>query len=371
MTPEEWYAFVIEGYNLCEAGDLEGGLAAYTQAEAEMPPGMQFSPTLNLMRHTDQCIGEPEGLVMALEPTEDVVVKGENIPIEEAPSAFGMQRTKIDAEQLHINIRKFHFNGSHHLKNLKTLLPHTLVMSTGRCGTMSLYRLLQRTQYIPQHQFLINSSLTHRLEQMCRYIAGEYGDCAVADFWMKTRAAEWLGPMLQGRPMAAIGHHDTIWAPVFSCLHPRGKIIYLRRNPRDVFKSMYSKGQWGEYQLRPIFFRFDGEVFSWKDQNLDIIEQIVWYMKFTEVFSRALGRIIGRRWIEIDADKLFAQNEVEIKRLRDFLELDLPFHEVKGHFDTVHNRKAHKITPSTAHLHSGGNMNVEEGMKVFEELWDD
>jgi hypothetical protein len=368
MTPEEWFEIVTEGWNRSEEGDLEGGLAAYAKAEENAPPGMEFSATLNLMRHTDQC-SEPEGLVMALEPTEDMVIGVQGPGDKEELSARGMKRTKIDAEQLHTNIRKFHFNGSHHLKNLKRLHPHLLVMSTGRCGTMSLYRLLQRTQYIPHHQFLINVPNTFRWEQMCRYIEGEFGDCWASEYWMKTRAAEWLGPMFQGRPMAICGHHDTIFAPVFACLHPQGKIVYLRRNPRDVFKSMYGKGQWGDRQLHPIFYRFENDVFKWKDQNLDIIEQIVWYLKFTETFSRVLGRIIGRRWIELDADKLFGQDEEEAKRLHEFLDLEIDLEEVIDHFGTVHNRKAHKITPNTTRLHSGGNMNIDEGMKVFEELW--
>ena len=282
-----------------------------------------------------------------------------------------MQRTRIDGEQLEKNINKYWFDAGHHLKNMKRFLPNVLVMSTGRCGTMSLHRLLQQTQYVSNHQFLFNISTSYRIEMMCRHIAGEYGHNGVESVWMKSRAAEWLGPMYQGRPFAAVGHYETIMAPTFACLHRLGKIVYLRRNPRDVFLSMYGKGQWGDRQLRPVFYRFEDNWFKWKDQNLDIIEQIIWYLKFTQEFSRALGRIISDRWIEISADKLFSQDTQEVSRLHDFLELEIPLDQSIEHFGTIHNRKAHKITPNTARLHQGGNMNIEEGLKIFEELWDD
>lgn len=360
LTPEEWFEIAAEGWGRCEEGDFEGGLAAYARAEEELHDGMKFNPTLNLLRHTDQCIGTPEGLVRSLEPTEDTVlgVEGPGTPQED--SARWMKRTRIDGKQLETNINKFYFNASHHLKNLKKFIPNVLVMSTGRCGTMSLYRLLQQTQYIPYHQYLFNISTSYRIEMMCRHIEGEYGHGGVESVWMKSRAAEWLGPMYQGRPFATMGHHDTIMAPVFACLHRTSKIVYLRRNPRDVFLSMYGKGQWGDRQLRPVFYRFKDGQFKWKDQNLDIPEQIIWYLKYTEEFSRALGRIISDRWIEISADKLFAQDEDEIWKLRKFLDLEIDFDDMVDHFGTVHNRKAHKTTEQ-----------YKEGEKIFEELWDD
>jgi hypothetical protein len=84
--------------------------------------------------------------------------------------------------------------------------------------------------------------------------------------------------------------------------------------------------------------------FEYRKADYDQPYSIAWYIKFTEEFSRAFGRLIGDRWIEISADKLFNLDEVEIKRLRDFCEIDLPFHEVKKHFEHVHNEKAHKVT---------------------------
>jgi hypothetical protein len=121
---------------------------------------------------------------------------------------------------------------------------------------------------------------------------------------------------------------------------------------------MYGKNQWRE-QIGPIFYKFDDEGhWDWKDQDLDTPEQIVWYLKFTEAFSRALGNVISDRWIEIDADLLFQQNEYEIHELYEFLDLDIGYEEMVDHFGTVHNRKAHK------------DVAYDKGLELFEEIWD-
>jgi len=367
MNRDDWIALAASAFSEGQHGRFDESLKRYQQAEEYILPEMRFSSLLNILRHRAGEAGDDPGGITNIEPTEDGVfgVISDTV-IPESDSARGMKKTRIG--DLQTSIGKYRMNGRHHLQNIEHFEPHLLVMSTGRCGTMSLYRLLQQTQYIPHHQFYYNVSPSDRLEQMCRHIEGNYDNDYVSDFWARTRAAEWLAAIHEGRPMATLNHHDTIFAPTFAMLHPQGKIIYLRRNPRDVFKSMYSKGQWGDRQLHPIFYNFNPE-WEWKDQNLDIIEQIVWYLRFTETFSRALGSIMTDRWIEISADKLFARDRTEIKSLKDFLSLDISEDEIADHFSTVYNRKAHKIVANTAHLHKGGNMNVEAGMKIFEEMW--
>jgi len=363
MNREDFHKITVNAWNEGIHGNFEEAFKLYEEAEALARGDMPFSATLNILRHVSgdkKFFDQVKGHVATTEPTEDDVFGLESTDnIQPSQSARGMKKTVIDQDELEANIRQFHFNAGYHMNNLRlSSQPHLLVMSTGRCGTMSLYRLLQQTQYVAHHQFYFNTSYIMRLEQMCRYIEGNYDQDGVTQFWLKTRAAEWLDAIQQGRPMATVGHHDTIYAPAFAVLHRSAKIIYLRRNPRDVFASMYGKGQWGDRQLRPVFYRFRDH-WEWKDQNLDMPEQIVWYLKFTEAFSRALGNIISDRWIEIDADKLFNLDDKEIIKLHEFAELDIPIDEVRNHFKTVYNRKAHK------------DEKVDEGLKLFEEMWDE
>ena len=362
MMGEDFHKLTIEAWNTAQRGDYEKAFALYEEAEEAAKDIMPFSATLNILRHVEgdkKFFDQVKGHVATTEPTEDDVFGLESTDnIQPSQSARGMKKTVIDQDQLEENIRKFHFDASYHLKNIKRFQPHLLVMSTGRCGTMSLYKLLQKTQYMAHHQFYFNASYIMRLEQMCRFMDGNYDNSQVVHYWLQTRAAEWIDANNMNRPVAMVGHHDTIFAPVFAALHMMsGKIIYLRRNPRDVFASMYGKNQFSR-QLRPIFYRF-GEQWEWKDQNLDLPEQIIWYLKFTEAFSRALGNIISDRWIEIDADKLFNLDDEEIIKLHEFAELDIPIDEVRNHFKTVYNRKAHK------------DEKVDEGLKLFEEIWDE
>lgn len=362
MTFEEWAEIATAAWNAGEQLDIEKAFELYAKAEQEKDRRMTFSPTLNVLRHAlgdNDFFDKVEGTVTAVPPSEDAVFGIQSMgSIHPMVSARGMKKTKIDQAQLEKNIRKFHFDAGYHMKNLRRLQPHVMVMSTGRCGTMSLYRLLQQTQYIPHHQFVYNTNHVYRMEQMCRFIEGNYQNSDVIDFWMKTRAAEWLGAMINDSPMAICGHYDTIFAPAFALVHRGSKIVYLRRDPKKVFASMYGKNQWRE-QIGPIFYKFDDEGhWDWKDQDLDTPEQIVWYLKFTEAFSRALGNVISDRWIEISSDKLFAQDEDEIRRLVDFAELDIPFNDAVGHFGNVYNRKAHK------------DVAYDKGLELFEEIYE-
>jgi hypothetical protein len=362
---EQWIPMAVDAWNAGEANEIEKAFELYAKAEAEMDPRMKFSPALNVLRHgvgDDAFFEQASGMVMAVPPTEDMIYGIQTTDgTHQSITAKGMSKTTIDQDQLEANIRKYHGSMGFHLTNLRRLQPHLMIMSTGRCGTVSLYRLLQQTQYIPHHNFVYNPNHVYRLEQMCRFIEGNYQKNAVVDFWLKTRAAEWLGAMIHESPVAFCSHHDTIFAPIFSLIHFHSRVVYLRRNPRSVFASMYGKKQWGDRQLRPIFYAFDENGnWAWKDQDLDTPEQIVWYLKFTEAFSRALGNVISDRWIEIDADKLFEQDPEEIEKLYEFLQLgeSIGFSEVQDHFGTVYNRKAHK------------DVAYDKGLELFEEIWD-
>lgn len=257
----------------------------------------------------------------------------------------GTIETLYSIEGLEQTIAKFidEFNPGFHRANITADLPHVMVLSTGRCGTVSLYRLLQGSNVIPYHAYWLNISLSERWEMMCRLIAGEYqGGVLVYQNWLATRAAEWLDAISQNRPMVALNHTDTIFAPIFAALHPRAKFIWLRRNKEATRKSFIDKHQsLGELgnQLRPLFY--DMNPFRWRRTEHSKAECIDWHLQFTEDFCTAFGRVCNM--ITIDAESLFHQDSGAIKNMLDFMGADIEIEKAIKHYETPINVKEAKI----------------------------
>jgi hypothetical protein len=183
------------------------------------------------------------------------------------------------------------------------------------------------------------------LEMMCRHIEGRHEDYEIDTLWCETRAAEWLGPIGLDRPAAFLAHTETLFAPIFSRIHPLSRFTYLHRDPVKIFQSFYSKNQWGMSQyISPCYY----DLYPFRYQRVTCSDeyQLAWYIKFTEEFSRAFGRFVGDRFVEISADKLFQQDKEEIDKLRNFTELNLSHNIVKKHFTKKINEKAHKVKMS-------------------------
>jgi hypothetical protein len=365
MNKWKWLDAAIHGWQSAEEGDFEAALNFYREADkigADNASGpIIMNPELSILRHK---VGEAEGLVVCPHPTEDEVV-GAIEDICEIPESDNPELvlSTINANQLRYNLG--HYRGGiarYHLDNLKQEIPHLQVLSTGRCGTISLLHLFSQSQYVPYHQCQVSIASLATLELMCRHIEGRYEDVGIDVMWAQTRAAEWIGPTTQGRPVALLPHTDTIYAPLFSRIHPLSKFIYLHRNPEDVFKSFWSKGQWGSskqgvipcyYSVYPFEYRYTGWIQA---------HEITWYIKFTEVFSRAFGETMGDRFIEISADKLFQQDKEEIEKLRNFTEINLSYSDVKKHFKKKINEKAHKVSMSPK--------DIEAAVRVFRSYYD-
>jgi hypothetical protein len=180
-------------------------------------------------------------------------------------------------------------------------------------------------------------------EMVCRLFADNHENLDAAATWASTRAAEWLGE----KPMIGLNHADTVFAPVFAAIHEKSKFVYLRRDPEKVFKSFYAKNQWqrGSNCFRPVLFDFS-EGYAFDLPGFDEISGIRYHIRQTEQFSRAFGRVMGDRWIEISADRLFGQDTEEIAKLLEFTGSDIPLEDAVEHFKTPINVKAHKCRSS-------------------------
>jgi hypothetical protein len=344
----EWSKYAGQGWECGIKGDREGAIKNWTKADEvaiQMWPGedVQINPELSLLRFLPYQ-DKVKGIVAAQIPGEDRVYSqrfADTTP--ESASSDGLKPNRFITSTC---IRKFMedhpMSNMHLMMNTPSDMHNLQVLSTGRCGTISLAHLLQKTQYLTYHQCHFNTSKSTSFQFMCQLIDGNYDDLNIENSWAATRAAEWIGAALQGRPAAFCSHLDTIFAPVFAKIHKKAKFIYLHRDPEKIFNSFASKMQWNNGQLQPILYDFP---WRWKLTNHSIDLKLAWYIRFTEEFSRAFGEVMGDQFIEISADKLFAQDDAEIDKLINFTEINLSRGEVADHYAKPINEKVNKIVP--------------------------
>ena len=364
---KEWSDMAALGWNHAGHGRFAEALECYETADDIASIGKPvwgdaaMNPRLNLLRHA---VGSSPGYVQIPGPTEDVVIGASfDHYTKESDSNEGMTAPTLD-----FDFSEYSYDAGFHLDNIKEELPHLQVLSTGRCGTVSLYKLLARTQYIPYHSYYFTVSPIDRFEMLARHMAKNYEHSNLS--WVMTRAAEWIGAINLGRPMAAMVHTDTVFAPTFAQIHPKSKFIYLHRDPEKIFASFYNKAQWNLSQIAPLYYAFDPDFrFRLQYHGTDDIapeftpenmaKVLAWYIRFTEKFALAFGSTLGDRFTMLSADNLFNQDEDEIQKLIDFTEIDLPKSEVMDHFAHKYNEKAHKIKNDSS-----------EGLDVFRGTYD-
>ena len=312
-------------------GDVEKAKYHYSNADTGLIGG-QLNPSLSILRHN---IGVGVGNVVPVEATEDCV-----------NSLFLPRHTKESSGKYLLgdipeaNIRRVieGMKPGHHKDNIKSPRPHVMVMSTGRCGTMAVYKLFQHSNLTPYHTYWFMVDPHTRWEMFCRLYSGNHESLYPAAEWASARAAEWLGV----KPMIGLNHTDTIFAPVFAAIHEKSKFVYLRRDLAKVFKSFYTKNQYrnGSSCFRPIRYDFDhGYQFSLPD--ITDKDGIRYHITETEKFCRTFGKVMGDRWIEISSDKLFDQDKSEIDKLLELIGSDVPIEKAEEHFKMPVNVLAH------------------------------
>lgn len=327
------------GWANAAAGRFANARALYRRADEANTHGGGLNADLSLLRHT---VGVADGLVEPPDFDQDDVPRF--VMLDTVPDGGGDREVRCPTPEA---ISRFlhRVDPGFHRLNIPEDIPHVMVLSTGRCGTVSLYRLLRETNVVPYHAYWWNVSLTTRWEMMCRLHAGEPDRRASRD-WLATRAAEWLGPAFQRRSMVGLNHTDTIFAPAFAALHPKSRFVWLKRNASDVRKSYVSKHQWlgrTGNQLRPL--RYSLDPFRWSLTGHSQDECIRWFIRFTDGFCAALRELLSDRVLMVEAEDLFNQKTDKIAELLDFIGADIPLERAVGHFGVKINEKAHKKLP--------------------------
>jgi hypothetical protein len=326
------------GWRMAECGCPGIAYQAFVLAEAARPIGGHVAPGLELLRHFH---GEPDGDVTWAPPPSErraTMLVRPQLP-EAVEDETCREQITMDPVVLTRHCQDIieRFDASPHKENA-TDSPHVMVMSTGRCGTVSLWHLFNKSNLSPHHSYWWQVHWTTLWWMLAGLSKGD-GWKVPASQWAQTRAAEWLG----AKPMLGCSHLDTIFAPVFAAIHPSARFVYLKRDPESIFRSFYAKNQWSYMQIAPIAYRLSQDGFQYRQSDLEVVENIAWFIAFTDTFVRAFGSLMGGRFIEISSDKLFAQDKSEIAKLLEFTGSDIPLEKATEHFATKINEKASKV----------------------------
>lgn len=282
--------------------------------------------------------------IVPIHPDENAVAKiylsGEQNPVTHA--SF-LKEPEINFSKLVENIRHYicMFEPGYHALNSKRDKEHVMVLSTGRVGTVSLLHLLKDTNLIPHHSYTFETAMTDKAHMMCQLVEGEFPKRPETN-WLRTRAAEWISAELQDKRMIGMSHLDTIMAPAFAAMHPKSKFVYIRRDPLDIYKSMYYKNQFGDQQADPILYSTEPE-WQWKRPIRSLAQRIAFHIQFTDTFCLALGAALGGRLMVVDAESLFSGGEWAIKDLLRFIGSDVPYLTAVDHYKTKVNEKSHRL----------------------------
>ena len=201
------------------------------------------------------------------------------------------------------------------------------VLSTGRCGTDSLYQLLQQSEKVmPFHNMMIRSTSLDRNHLLYRIIEGNFDEAVLVRIlkdYLESRTAEFLYVLRENVTPVIASHFDTVFSPFLVVLFPESRFVHLHRNETAVFKSFYEKNQWRNRQLQhwcfdPAFP--DGKFTFYQDEGIPIEAQITWYLYMTKVFAEALFDTLPQdRTANIKSEHLFAKNQQEFDKLQRLL----------------------------------------------------
>ena len=399
LNPADWSARARLGWVLAEAGDLSGARRAYESIQPAINDDFrEFDSDTNLLRHfpVDKVDTKPRAWLerSLMAPPLAIGVKylsvnatGASLALTEEDSIPDDPAPVLDQDTIRANLAKLSAEIAARLRdgpltihrdNTKRMneimgrapAPHVFVLSTGRCGTRSLFELLSKSSEItPYHNLRWMTVPEDRNHLLYRILTGMYDATsldAVVGTYLKCRMAEFLASAATGRPVAMINHWDTVFAPVNAELHENARFIYLHRNPRDVFASIYAKSQWRGRQLQHVRFdrSFPNGTFWYRSSGIPLEANIAWYLRATECFAKAFaGSVPADRFLDLDADKLFAGDSAEIDRVYAFLPVgDLTSQQVHEHFRI-------KINAKDEFVHVGDS-EIGEKRSAFERYWE-
>lgn len=235
-------------------------------------------------------------------------------------------------------------------KHLQSAPPPVWVLSTGRCGTLALQRLLERSRFVqPYHRNLTSGIRCEHNNAFYSVLHGAVADSHLRDLavtYLCRIALDLIRSSSKGRQFCMINHGHTTWAPVIATLFPSARMIHLERNFEDVFLSFFTKNDFLG-QLEPLIV--DEEKLNsapignewYQVPKLDLGTRLVWYIHTTHCFCAAMRSVLGPHTIiQIHSEDLFNADRAAYRALQDALTIsDIDYEVFQRHYSRKHNQE--------------------------------
>ncbi len=236
-----------------------------------------------------------------------------------------------------------------------TLPTPTLVLSTGRAGTLSLFRLLRgKRGYAPFHfmNHVPESGDINRL--FFFYLTGRTSKVFLEKDvrrFLEFRMQEILWCAVNGYQPVFVNHFDLIFAPFYLALFPDMRIVNARRDPARTLISHAYKRQFRYRQIRPLFAQTDEDSLLFEfahPRGISLEQSVTWFQYATELSAKALeGLARPGHFIDLSMDGLFALDAEHLQHLAEMFPGQMMDKEALGaHFSVKVNAKEHIHLPA-------------------------
>ena len=229
------------------------------------------------------------------------------------------------------------------------------MLSTGRCGTLALQRLLEQTGAVmPFHRNCRPALPQAAREAFYTVVLGAFTGVrmqVMSTYCMASVLADLTRAVTAGRQFCMVNHGYLAWAPFLACLLPDSRFLHLTRAPDACFLSFYTKDVY-HGQLEPVTVTA-GEIQSSgfgsapeRRPRTDLPAAIAWYLHATNTYAEALGDTLPpRRFVRLTSESLFDGEASAFERLGEILDLaPLGLDDFRRHYVNRFNEKHDQLT---------------------------
>jgi hypothetical protein len=230
--------------------------------------------------------------------------------------------------------------------------PITLIVSTGRTGTLSLQKFLQEDpSYEPFHYFKMNVDTPDRNALLYADTLDDAAHkelvCKITRRVLTDRSMEIGYAFGIGRAPVIVSHLDTILAPILLALFPDTRFVRLFREPEKTLTSLVAKNQFQYRQLRFLTPSRDPSTTAappvnlTHDASIGIIDECLWYMDVTTKWFRAISETLDPdRAVEVNMAEVFANPAAAADTIRAaFPDCTATAQQIADHFSQRINQK--------------------------------
>lgn len=213
-----------------------------------------------------------------------------------------------------------------HATKILTEAPCCFVLSTGRCGTGLLTKLLKKNKRIlvkhqPAPELVYASSILHSMQKEDIKNIDSFKLAVLAARFELVRDAYY-----RNRYLVETNNRITFFTPTLSTIFKKSKFIHLVRHPGDFVRSGLRRGYYSPELIdhQRLFPVLGSDAYIKWDQ-MTRIEKIAWQWNEVQLSANKLkGNINSSRFLTITSEELYT-NPTTIETIYNFLEMECPF----------------------------------------------